>query len=119
MWTVDFSKPIFPLSDLRCATKELGQGGTCKAGKTLQHEGLILGSRPKSRQAVESRCNAAFPQGDARTGESRSTCPKVTAQVANPQCDARFDMASQQKENSMSKPHVDTARRRVSTHVAK
>ena len=61
---------------------------------------LLLGGRPKARQAVESRCNAAFPHGDARTGECHSTCPKVTAQVANPQCDARFDMASQQKENS-------------------
>ena len=60
---------------------------------------LLLGGRPKSRQSVKSRCNAAFPHGDARTGESHSTCPKVTAQVANPHVDARFDMASQQKEN--------------------
>ena len=60
---------------------------------------VVLGGRPKSRQSVKSRCNAAFPHGDARTGESHSTCPKVTAQVANPHVDARFDMASQQKEN--------------------
>ena len=59
----------------------------------------LLGGRPKSRQAVESRCNAAFPHGDARTAESHSTCPKVTAQVANPHVDAGFDTASQQKEN--------------------
>ena len=60
---------------------------------------LLLGGCPKSRQAVESRCNAAVPHRDARTGESHSTCQKVTAQAANRQCDARFDMASLQKEH--------------------
>ena len=36
----------------------------------------LLGSRPKSRQAVESRCNAAFPPGDRSNRRKSQHMPK-------------------------------------------
>ena len=55
--------------------------------------------RPEAQHGPLRSVIVAFTHGDTGTGENHSTCQNVTAQVANPQCDTRFDMAMPRKEN--------------------